>query len=41
MIEEGLLNAGKATTQAILDKLNGVVSISSDILSKIALLMFH
>lgn len=35
MIEEGLLNAGKSTTQAMLDKLNGVVSISSDILSKI------
>lgn len=35
MIEEGLLNAGKATTQAMLDKLNGVATISSDILSKI------
>ena len=35
MIEEGLLNAGKATTQAMLDKLNGLVSISGDILSKI------
>ncbi len=35
MIDEGLLNAGKATTQVMLDKSNGVVSISSDILSKI------
>ena len=35
MIDEGLLNAGQETTQAMLDKLHGVVSISSDILSKI------
>ena len=35
MIEVGLLNAGKATTQAMLDKLNGVVMISSNILSQI------
>lgn len=35
MIDEGLLNYGNATTQAMLDKLKGVVSISSGILSKI------
>ncbi len=35
MIEEGLLNAGKASTQTMLNKLSGVVSISNDILSKI------
>ena len=35
MIDEGLLNAGQETSQALLDKLHGVVSISNDILSKI------
>ena len=35
MIEDGLLNAGQEVTHAMLDKLNGVVNISSDILTKI------
>ncbi len=35
MIEEKLLNVGKETYQALLNKLNGVVEISNDVLAKI------
>lgn len=35
MINEGLLNLGQETMQNMLNKLHGVVSISSDVLSKI------
>lgn len=35
MIEEQLLNVGKETHQALLNKLNGVVEVSNDVLAKI------
>lgn len=35
MIDEGLLNVGNAVTESIVNKINGVVSVSLDIINKI------